>query len=86
MKQLTSLRLSDLWKEVKSEEALWGDLKLETKEYLKMLIQNILKEEQKHFLAAARYERDEGRVDFRNGYYARDIESSLGPNKRYKSS
>jgi putative transposase len=78
MKQLTSLRLSDLWKEVKSEAALWGDLKLETKEYLKMLIQNILREEQTNYLAAARYERDEGRVDFRNGYYARDIESSLG--------
>jgi putative transposase len=84
MKQLTSLRLYDLWKEVKSEEALWGDLKLETKEYLKMLIQNILKEEQKHSLAAARYERDEGRVDFRNGYYARDIESSLGLIKNIK--
>src|SRR4030042_4823432 len=78
MKQLTSLRLSDLWKEVKSQEALWGDLKLETKEYLKMLIQNILREEQTHYLACTRYERDEGRVDFRNGYYTRDIESSLG--------
>jgi putative transposase len=78
MKQLICLRLSDLWKEVKSEEALWGDLKLETKEYLKMLMQNILKEEQKHSLACARYERGQGRVDFRNGYYSRDIESSLG--------
>lgn len=78
MQDLTQLRLKDLWKEVKSEEALWGDLKLETKEYLKMLIQNILKEEQKHSLACARYERDQDRVDFRNGYYARDIESSLG--------
>ena len=78
MKQLTSLRLSDLWKEVKSEAALWGDLKLETKEYLKMLIQNILREEQTHYLACARYERDDDRVDFRNGYYTRDIEPSMG--------
>lgn len=49
-----------------------------------MLIQNILKEEQKYFLACARYERDESRIDFRNGYYSRDIESSLGLIKNIK--
>lgn len=35
MKELTSLKIADLWKEVKSEEEIWGDLKLETKLQLK---------------------------------------------------
>ena len=34
MKDLSSLRLADLWREVKTtEEDIWGDIKLETKWY-----------------------------------------------------
>ncbi len=47
MRDLLSLRVADLWREVKTtEEDIWGDLKLETKMYLKMLIEICLIEEQ----------------------------------------
>jgi len=78
MKQLTSLRLPDLWKEVKTEEQFWGELKPETRQYLKMLIEGILIEEQTRSLAAPWHARKASRLDYRNGFYVRSIESSLG--------
>jgi len=78
MKDLTQIRLSDLWKEVKTEEDFWGELKPETRQYLKMLIEGILIEEQSKALAVPRYKRKLARLDYRNGFYKRDIESSLG--------
>lgn len=78
MQDLTQLRLKDLWKEVKSEEELWGELKAESKEFLKMLIEGCLLEDQYRSLNMPRYCRKKPRLDYRNGYYKRDIESSLG--------
>jgi len=78
MQDLTQLRLKDLWKEVKSEDDLWEDLKQESKEYLKMLIEGCLLEDQSKSLSMPRYSRKKPRLDYRNGYYKRDIESSLG--------
>ena len=78
MKDLTQIKLSDLWKEVKTEEDFWGELKPETRQYLKMLIEGILIEEQSKALAVPRYKRKLARLDYRNGFYKRDIESSLG--------
>ena len=56
MKLLIFLRLSDLGKEVKSQEEFWGELKPETRQHLKMLIEGILIEEQTRTLAAPRCE------------------------------
>jgi transposase-like protein len=78
MKLLTELNLADLWKEVKTENELWAELKDQSRQYLKMLIENILKQEQKTVLLSKPYERCSQRTDYRNGYYLRDIESSLG--------
>jgi len=78
MQDLTQLRLKDLWKEVKSEEELWGEIKAESKEFLKMLIEGCLLEEQTRSLNLPRYSRKKPRLDYRNGYYKRDIETSLG--------
>ncbi|MCL6087120.1 MAG: IS256 family transposase [Actinobacteria bacterium] len=78
MQDLTQLRLKDLWKEVKSQDDLWEDLKEQSKEYLKMLIEGCLLEDQFRFLSLPRYSRKKPRLDYRNGYYKRDIESSLG--------
>jgi len=30
MQDLTQIRLKDLWKEIKSEDEIWGDIRLET--------------------------------------------------------
>ena len=79
MKDLSSLRLTDLWREVKiTEEEIWGDLKLETKMYLKKLIEGCLTEEQEIALKAPRYARYKARIDYRNGYYYRDLETTMG--------
>ncbi len=79
MKDLSSLRLADLWREVKvTEEDIWGDLKLETKMYLKKIIEGCLIEEQDIILKAPRHARYKARVDYRNGYYFRSLETTLG--------
>lgn len=78
MKNLTKLRLSDLWKEVKSEDEIWGDLKLETKLYLKNIIEKCLIEEQTKIIGVHRRQRNTIRADYRNGYYYRDLETSFG--------
>jgi len=78
MQDLTQLRLKDLWKEVKSQDDLWEDLRQESREYLKMLIEGCLLEDQARSLNVPRYSRKKPRLDYRNGYYKRDIESSMG--------
>lgn len=79
MRDLSSLRLSQLWREVKiTEEEIWGDLKLETKIYLKKLIEGCLAEEQEIALKAPRHARYKARIDYRNGYYYRNLETTLG--------
>lgn len=79
MQDLTQVRLKDLWKEVKAtEEEIWGDLKLETKMYLKKLIEGCLTEEQDIRLKAPKSSRYKSRLDYRNGYYYRNLETSMG--------
>jgi putative transposase len=79
MKDLTNLRLSDLWKEVKTtEEEIWGDLKTDAKMHLKNIIEKCLAEEQTKLIGAYRSQRNMIRVDYRNGYYKRSLETSLG--------
>jgi len=79
MKDLTSLRVSDLWKQVKTtEEEIWGDLKLDTKMHLKNIIEKCLIEEQTKLIGAHRSQRNMIRVDYRNGYYKRNLETTLG--------
>lgn len=78
MQDLTQIRLKDLWKEVKSEDEIWGDLKLETKLYLKNIIEKCLIEEQTKIIGVHRSQRNTIRVDYRNGYYYRDLETSFG--------
>ena len=85
MKDLTKVRLADLWKEVKiTEEEIWGDLKLETRIYLKKLIEGCLAEEQEFILKAPRHARYKARIDYRNGYYYRDLETSIGTIEKIK--
>lgn len=62
----------------KERDDLWEDLKQESKEYLKMLIEGCLLEDQLRSLSLPRYSRKKPRLDYRNGYYKRDIESSMG--------
>jgi len=76
VKELTELRLSELWAEVK--EDFWGDLKQEAQRGLKVLLEGRLEWEMEEYIMASPYERTAMRQDYRCGYYARDLETELG--------
>lgn len=78
MKDLTGLTLVDLFKEIKDEESIWGDLKLEARFLLRKLINNTLGIEMRNYLQANEYERTDERISYRNGYYERDLETGFG--------
>lgn len=77
-RELSELTLTDLWKEVKNEEAIWGDLKLEARKVLKKLLRGVLEVAMTNHLQADKHERTEKRISYRNGFYLRDLETSLG--------
>lgn len=78
LKPLTKINVADLWKEVKDEDTLWGDLKQETRFLLKNLLAGCMKQELKTYLNAGRHERKEERVSYRNGCYERSLDTELG--------
>ena len=79
-KPLTELTVAELWKEVKStEEEIWGNLKLEAQLFLKRILEGAMEDEVMEYIGISRkYERTEGRVSQRNGYYKRDLETGSG--------
>lgn len=77
-KLLTELSVVDLWREVKDPEHLWGDLTIEMKRTLKLLLQNRLQDELTTYLQAPRYVRTLGRQGFRNGTYRRCLTTTWG--------
>lgn len=78
VKELDKLKLTDLWRGVKDEEALWGDLKEEARVALKTLMEASLLVCATSHLKAAAYERTASRRDYRNGYYRRSLETAFG--------
>jgi len=80
LKKLSELKVSELWKEIKAtEEALWGDLKIEAQVFLKRILQGAMEDEiMDHIGISRHYERTEERKTSRNGYYTRDLETELG--------
>jgi transposase-like protein len=77
-KLLTELSVADLWKEVKDPEGVWGDLTVEMKRTVKLLLQNRLHDELTAYLQAERYERVPGRRGLRNGAYRRCLTTTWG--------
>jgi putative transposase len=77
-KLLTDLTVADLWKEVKDPDRLWGDLTLEMKRTVKLLLQNRCQDELTAHLHATRYARVRGRRDVRNGLYRRCLTTTGG--------
>jgi len=78
VKDLTQLKLTDLWKEVKSEEEWWGDLNERIIGMVKTLLESSLECELLEQLQASPYQRTEVRRGYRNGYYERDLYSQYG--------
>ena len=79
VKDLTELKLEDLWREVKwDEEDWWGDVKEETLRLVKRLLEGVMEGELLEQLRAGRYRRTEVRRGYRNGYRPRKLLIQLG--------
>lgn len=78
VKDLTELKLTDLWKEVKSEEEWWGDINERVLGMVRTILESSLESELLEQLQASPYQRTEVRRDYRNGHYERDLYSQYG--------
>jgi len=77
-KALTDRSVADLWKEVKNPERWWDDLQDELTRTIKDLLENALEGELLEQLHARWYQRNPDRVDQRNGFYMRSLQTRLG--------
>lgn len=78
VKDLTELKVTDLWKEVKSEEEWWGDINERILGMVRAILESSLESELLEQLQASPYQRTEVRRGYRNGYYERDLYSQYG--------
>lgn len=79
VRDLTELKVGDLWREVKGdEEEWWGDVKQQTMEMVKRLLESAMEEELVECLRVGRYRRTELRRGYRNGYRQRNLLTELG--------
>ena len=60
------------------EKLLWTGIEDQLKQYLKVLVEELLQTELKEHLGALRYERSNERKDYRNGSYARSLGTKHG--------
>jgi len=75
---LTDLTVADLWREVKDEATLWGDVSRETLRTVKLLLENRMHDELINHLNAGRYTRNPDRQGYRNGVYRRRLVTTWG--------
>lgn len=68
--------LCERWSEVRHD--FWGDLKTETVRALKNLLEKMMDLEVQDLVGAAPWKRASKRMTYRNGYYTRDLLTSLG--------
>src|SRR2546425_11910918 len=60
------------------QKLLWTEVEANLRQYLKALIESMLKTEIEAYLDAKPYERSEGRKDYRNGSYGRSLGTKHG--------
>jgi putative transposase len=84
VKDLTQLTVKDLWKEVKTEEEWWGELKGDTQRLIKRLLESTMDEEIIAQLQVARYQRSGLRRGYRNGHRYRSLLTEFGLLDRIK--
>lgn len=79
VRDLTELKVDDLWREVKwDEDDWWEDIKPETVRMVKRLLESAMEEELLESLCAGRYRRTELRRGYRNGHRSRDLLTEMG--------
>jgi putative transposase len=78
VKDMTELTLKDLWKEVKTGDEWWGEVKGDVLALVKRLLEETMEEEILEQLRVARYERGSMRRGYRNGYRYRGLLTDFG--------
>jgi len=66
------------WAEVRDEDSLWGDLRPDLARAVKTILEATMEDELAARLLARRYERNDRRLDHRNGHYSRWLVTELG--------
>lgn len=75
---LTDRTPAQRWREVRDEDALWGDLRPELLEAVQRILEATMEDELAALLRAQPYERTHLRLDVRNGVYYRHLVTELG--------
>jgi putative transposase len=78
VRDLTQLKVTDLWQEVKTEEEWWGDINDRVMGMVRTILESSLESELLEQLQASPYQRTEVRRGYRNGYYERGLYSQYG--------
>ena len=78
VKDLTQLKLKDLWREVKDEEKWWDEINGEVLSLLKLVLESSLDEEVLEEIRVNRYRRSDQRRGYRNGHYERSLCTRYG--------
>ena len=78
VRDLTELRLEDLWQEVKGEDDWWGDVRRLARRLVKRLVEASMEEEILEHLHADKYRRSDMRRGYRNGYRYRSLLTQFG--------
>ncbi len=71
-------RVKDFINQVDPKD-FWIDVNQYLRKMTKSLIEDSLDEEMIHYQKTNKYQRSEDRLDYRNGYYHRDLDTTLGP-------
>ncbi len=71
-------RVKDLFNELNPKD-FWIDVNMHLRKLTRKLIEDTLDEEMIQYQQRERYQRTENRLDYRNGHYYRDLDTTLGP-------
>ena len=71
-------RVKDLFNELNPKD-FWVDVNTYMRDLTKCLIEDILEEEISQYMKRQPYQRTENRIDYRNGRYYRNLDTTLGP-------
>lgn len=71
-------RVKDLFNELNPKD-FWIDVNMHLRKLTRTLIEDTLEEEMIQYQQRERYQRTEARTDYRNGYYHRDLDTTVGP-------
>ncbi|MFH1767941.1 MAG: IS256 family transposase [Candidatus Omnitrophota bacterium] len=82
--------LTQRWRSVKhfvntcTDASFWTDIKKHVRYLVKDLIQITMDEEMVEYTNSQKYQRTNARLDYRNGYYHRNLDTELGPINKLK--